>query len=119
MALIDQVNELNQQILSGNVLGAFDTFYAEEVVMQENNKDPRVGKALNREYEENFVASIEAWHGAEVKSVAVNEATGTAAIEWFMDVTFKGGNRTQMEQVSIQQWADGQVVHERFYYASN
>ena len=116
MALIDQVNELNQQILQGNVLGAFDKFYAENVVMQENNKEPRIGKDVNRKYEEDFVASVEAWHGAEVKSVSVNEATGTAAVEWFMDLTFKGGHRTQLEQVAVQTWEGGQVVRERFYY---
>lgn len=119
MALIDQVNSLNQQILSGDVLGAFDQFYAEDVVMQENNKEPRVGKAINRTYEENFVASVEAWHAAEVKSVCVNEATGKAMVEWLMDLTFAGGHRTQLQQVTVQQWKDGQVVNERFYYSEN
>ena len=33
-----------------------------------------------------------------------------------MDVTFKDGNRVQMEQVAVQKWAGDQIVHERFYY---
>lgn len=119
MALIDQVNQLNSQILSGDVMGAFDKFYAADVVMQENNKEPRVGKEINRTYEANFVSSVEAWHGAEVRSVCVNDETNTATVEWFMDLTFAGGHRTQLQQVTVQQWKADQIVKERFYYSEN
>jgi len=31
-------------------------------------------------------------------------------------VTFQDGMRVNMEQVSVQKWENGQIVHERFYY---
>jgi len=37
--------------LAGKILEIFDTYYADDVVMSENKKDERVGKAKNREYE--------------------------------------------------------------------
>jgi ketosteroid isomerase-like protein len=117
MSLRDNVNELNRMILQGEILDAFDKFYAEDVVMQEDSDEPRRGKAANREYEEQFVASLEQFHDAEIRAVALDEENGVAMIEWFMDVTVAGQGRTQMEQIAVQRWEDGQVVHERFYHA--
>ena len=107
-------NELNQTILGGDILGAFEKFYAEDVVMQEANGTPHVGKAVNRKREEEFVGSVETFHGAEVTAGAVQGDTSFS--EWVMDVTFKGGGRVQMQQVAVRRWKDGQVAHERFYY---
>ena len=107
-------NELNQQILSGDILGAFDKFYADDVVMQENTAEPFVGKAFNRKREEEFVNSIETFHGAQVLGSAVNGDTSYS--EWNMEVTFKGGLRITLAQVAARRWKDGQIVHERFYY---
>lgn len=106
--------ELNQAILGGDILGAFEKYYAEDIVMQENANEPRHGKAANRKHEEEFVNSVEEFHGAKVLSEAVNG--DVSFTEWMMDVTFKGGGRTKLQQVAVRRWKDGQVVGERFYY---
>ena len=54
--------QLNQMILDGQILEAFDRFYGENVVMQENNQEPTVGKAANRAREEQFVGSVAELH---------------------------------------------------------
>ena len=41
--LEESVKELNQMIQKGEILPAFDKFYAEDVVMQENENDPTSG----------------------------------------------------------------------------
>jgi hypothetical protein len=105
---------LNQQVLAGDIMGAFDKYYAEDVVMQENSDEPFVGKATNREREQKFVSSIAEFHGASVVSSAVNGDTSFS--EWAMDVTFQGGARYKLAQVAVRTWKDGQVVRERFYY---
>jgi len=105
---------LNQQILSGDIMGAFDKYYAEDVVMQENSAEPFVGKAFNRDREQQFVNSIAEFHGAAVLSSAVNGNTSFS--EWEMDVTFQGGFRMKLAQVAVRTWKDGQIVRERFYY---
>ena len=38
------VDQLNQMILEGKTLDAFEKFYAEDVVMQDNDYPARVGK---------------------------------------------------------------------------
>ncbi len=105
---------LNDRILAGDILGAFDEFYAPNVVMQENNTEPFVGKEVNREREQKFVASVEKIHKGAVIDSAVNGKVSFS--QWEMDITFKGGNRMKMEQVAVRHWENGKVVRERFFY---
>ena len=105
---------LNEQVLSGKALEAFEKLYADDVVMQENSEAPRVGKAANRKAEEDFFASVEQWHSGKVVASAVNGDVSFS--EWEMEITFKGGHRVTMSQVAVRRWKDGKVVHERFFY---
>ncbi len=107
-------SQLNEMILSGQILEAFDKYYADDVVMQENDDDPTVGKAANRERELAYLGSIESFHGAEVVTSAVD--TDVSFSQWKTDVTYKGAPRAQSTQVAIRRWRDGKVVHERFYH---
>lgn len=107
-------NELNSMILGGQALEAFEKFYADDVVMQENSLAPRVGKDINRKYEEQFFGSIKEFHGAELRANAVGE--GVSLSEWMFDVTFQDGNRVQIEQALRRTWHNEKVIQERFYH---
>lgn len=117
MSLKENVKQLNQMVFQGQILEAFDRFYHPNVVMQENLEAERVGKEANRAYEEQFVGALEAVHGGGIDHVLVDEDQQVAMIESWMDVSFKDGNRVKMAQVAVQQWKEGQVIHERFYHA--
>ncbi len=106
--------QLNDDVLSGKIMDAFEKYYADDVVMQENSEDPRVGKAANRKAEEDFMSSVEAFNGASVKASAVNGDVSFS--EWEMDITFKGGKRVKFNQVAVRHWKNGQIVNERFFY---
>ena len=116
MSLKENVNDLLAMIGQGQMLDAFEKYYAEDVVMQENNEKPRKGKDANRKFEQEFLAGIEEVYGGEIKNIAFNEETGVAMIQSSMDVKFKGMDRILMEEVSVQQWENGKVVNERFFY---
>jgi ketosteroid isomerase-like protein len=113
VSIRDDVQAVIDGILKGDILGTFDRFYAEDVVMSENGADERVGKDANRAYEEAFVKGVE-FHGAEVGAVLVDG--DRAAIEWSFDLTPKCGERVTQNQVAVQTWKDGQVVREVFYH---
>jgi len=115
MTYQERITDIYTQLQQGKLLEAFDHYYAEEVVMTEP-RGTRNGKAANRAYEEQFLDSVEAFNGLEIKNVGSNEANETSFIEVAMDVTFKGGQRVVMEQVAVQQWKGDHIVHERFYY---
>lgn len=106
--------QLNDDVLSGKVMEAFEKYYADDVVMQENSEEPRKGKAENRKAEEQFMASVEKWNSGKVTASAVNGDVSFSV--WEMDITFKGGTNAKMSQVAVRKWKNGKVVHERFFY---
>jgi hypothetical protein len=107
--------ELNEMILQGKILEAFDKFYADDVVMKEDDKE-RVGKEANREYEEQFVDSLEEFHAAEILARGVDEEENVTFSEWHNDMTLEGVGRVQQKQVAVRTWNDeGQITEEKFY----
>lgn len=112
VAALDQ--ELNNAILSGKALEAFETYYADDVVMQENSEEPRVGKDVNRQAEIDFFSSLASFNDGKLLSSAVNGDITFG--EWYMDVTFKNGQQAKIAQTAVRRWKDGKIVHERFYY---
>lgn len=106
--------KLNDAVLAGKAMDAFEELYADDVVMQENSQPPTLGKDANRKREIEFFSSIEQFHGAQVLASAVNGDVSFS--EWVMDVTFKGGQRYKLEQAVVRRWKNGKVAEERFYY---
>lgn len=73
MGLKELVEDLNSMIVKGQILEAFEKYYADDVVMQENEQPPTVGKDANREREKEFLANVTEFRGAEAKAVAVGD----------------------------------------------
>ena len=115
MSNLDKTKHIYAQLEQGKLLEAFEANYAENVVMEEPS-GRREGKAVCRTYEEQFINNVEAFHSLEIKAISEDLDKEKVFVEVAMDLTFKGGNRVTMEQVAVQQWEQGQIVHERFYY---
>ena len=115
MTYKEKAQDIYTLIGQGKLLDAFDKYYGENVVMTEP-RGTREGKATCRQYEEQFLGMIQEFHGMEVKNVGSDEANATTFVESTMDVTFKDGNRVNMEQIAVQRWEGDHIVHERFYY---
>jgi hypothetical protein len=109
------VEDLFSMIKKGQILDAFDKYYADNVVMQENTDEPRIGKETNRKSEEAFVSGVTEFHDLKIIKSAING--NTALVEYAMDFTHKDWGRSARPQVSAQEWKDGKIVSERFYYA--
>jgi hypothetical protein len=114
LAALDQ--KVNDAILAGKAMDAFEELYADDVVMQDNTAEPWVGKQLNREREIQFFSSIEALHELKLVSSVVGDDISYS--EWIYDLTFKGAVHARLEQVAVRRWKDGKIVNERFYYKS-
>jgi ketosteroid isomerase-like protein len=113
-AVREQVRELVALVEKGAIMDAFERFYAEDVVMQENTKAATVGKAANREREQNFVNYVKEVHENRAAAVAVDG--DRAFIVWVLEFTGVDGTRLRYEQVAQQEWKDGLIVRERFTY---
>lgn len=115
MSYLENAKQMYDQVGQGQLLEAFDKYYAENIVMEEP-AGKREGKASCRAYEEQFLNNVETFHGMEIKAMSEDTEKGKVFVELVMDITFKDGNRVSMEQVAVQKWERDQIVHERFYY---
>ncbi|RNC83163.1 MAG: nuclear transport factor 2 family protein [Balneola sp.] len=110
---------MNQLMDEGKLLEAFDTYYHENSVKVEGNGEVVEGKAANREFQVQWLESIEEFHGGGVTALAEDPENGTVIMESWADVSFKGGGRMKIEEVEVQTWEDGLITHIRFYYDSS
>ena len=110
-----RVDALNAKIAQGEIMAAMNEFYADDLVMAENDAEPTVGLAANLEREQAFVDNT-TWYGAELKSVAIGD--DTSMTQWFLDFhNTQYGQRLAFTQVAVQRWRDGKIYDERFYYS--
>jgi hypothetical protein len=115
-SLLEKITDLNNMVLQGKPMEAFETWYHDDVVMQENDQQPTIGKAANRTREEQFFASvIEFRKGIPLHIAAGNNVT---TVVWQFDYTHKEWGVRNYTQVSVQQWKDGRIIHEQFFYGN-
>jgi hypothetical protein len=110
------LDEINGLVVSGKLLDAFEKFYAEEVVMQENLNPPVVGKDANRLREIEFLNNIEEFRSASVTGVGVGD--DISFVIWNYDYTHKQWGIKNYTQVSVQNWKDGRIIKEQFFYGN-
>ncbi|MGZ3951466.1 MAG: hypothetical protein ACXVBZ_08720 [Flavisolibacter sp.] len=78
--LLEKISDLNDLVLQGKPLVAFEKYYHEDVVMQENENVPTIGKEANRKREEEFFASVTEFRGARPLKVSVGD--GITMVQW-------------------------------------
>ena len=116
MSHLQRVKDMYDMILGGQMMDAFEKYYHEDVAMVEATDEVRKGKDSNREFEMSWLSSIQEFHGGGVNTITSNEETGQTTVEVWMDVTYKDGNRSKMEEVAVQSWQGDKIIRERFYY---
>ncbi|MBI9056606.1 MAG: nuclear transport factor 2 family protein [Labilibaculum sp.] len=102
MSLPERVKKLNDMILGGFILQAFEKFYAENVMMQENATEPIIGKDAYRKKEKNFVTNIIEFRNAVVKNVLICD--NTTVLEWELDYTHADWGCRNFTQIAVQPW---------------
>lgn len=113
--LEEAVIALNEMIIQGRVLEAFEKFYAPNVTMQENENPPTIGKDACRIIEEAFVNGITDFRKAKVKNLLISD--NLTVVEWEFDFTHKDWGVRNYTQLSVQRWnEEGQIINEKFYY---
>jgi hypothetical protein len=115
--LLENISNVNDMILQGKALEAFDLYYHDDVVMQENDQPVTIGKLANRKREEDFFGAITEFRSARVLNVTIGEGN-TTMVEWHWDYTHKDWGVKNMTQVAVQKWQDQKIISEKFYYGS-
>jgi hypothetical protein len=115
MSIDTKVRQLVALVEAGQITEAIETFYAPDVAMQENLAPAVVGREANIARERAFFGSI-TLHQNTARSVIVGK--DGAVINWLLDFTGGDGKRYVIDELAIQQWKDGRIIHERYVYDS-
>lgn len=115
-ALLAKIDDLNDLVLQGKALEAFEKYYHDDVIMQENENIPTIGKEANLNREKEFFASITEFRGAKPLKITVGE--NVSMVQWHYDYTHKDWGIRNYTQVSVQEWKDGKIIKEQFFYSS-
>lgn len=119
MTLLEMATDFQQKSAGLDIMDAVDTYYHDDLVLVEATGETFHGKETQKDRIREWMDSVEEHHDGGIRAVAANETgpgTGVVFVESHMDVTFKDAGRMQIEEVAVQRWENGQVVHERFYY---
>ena len=114
--LKDLITDLNNLVLQGKMMEAFEKYYHDDVVMQENESAPTIGKEANRKREEEFVSSLIDFRSANVLEIAAGD--GVTMVLWKYDYTHKDWGVRNYTQVSVQTWKNDKIVKEQFFYGN-
>ena len=114
--LLDTIHELNNLVVHGKAMEAFEKYYDDHVIMQENEAPPTYGKDANRKREQEFYENIIEFRSAE--ALKVTSGKNITIVEWKYDYTHKEWGIRDYRQVSIQEWENGKIIKEKFYYNS-
>ena len=113
MSIKPQVLDLIRLVENGQMLEAITKYYGENVAMQENVSPPTVGFAENYARESAFYGSL---RSAKFTPASVVIDGDRAVINWVFDYTTSDGQRYRMDEIAVQTWRDGKIVHERYVY---
>jgi ketosteroid isomerase-like protein len=108
------VKDLIALVCEGKFLEAMERFYAEDATMQENLDPARVGLAALLENERRVLAAVPDIHVDRVHWMMIDG--DRAAINWVFTYTNPAGQKIELDEVAHQEWRDGKIVRERFYY---
>ena len=111
---MNNLNDLIELARQGKFLEAIERFYASDATMQENLDPPRVGLPALLDNERNVLARVPDIHVKNVGWVMVDG--DKSAINWVFGYTRPDGAKIELDEIAYQEWKDGKIVRERFYY---
>jgi ketosteroid isomerase-like protein len=92
----------------------YDRYYDENVVVQENLQPPRIGRAMSIERQKLMNANIREINDFKIGAVLVDG--DRSMVEMHLDATTKDGYHFHLEEVGLQTWKNGRIIHERYFY---
>ena len=112
--ITEKINHLNELVSGGKLMDAFELYYDDTVIMQENEQPPVKGKEDNRKRELEFLNNILEFRRATPMHVAIGD--NVSYVTWQYDYTHKEWGIRNYTQVSIQHWNNGKIIKELFIY---
>jgi hypothetical protein len=115
MTFEEKVHALNQLIIQQQTIAALSQFYADNVVMQENETAPRIGLPACIQHEQAQLNSMLHFQ-ATLLTQTIDAEKGIVFSEWQFYFTTRNNKTFCLTEVSLQYWENGKIYREKFYY---
>jgi ketosteroid isomerase-like protein len=99
---------------SGDHVKAIHDFYHDDASMQEPGKEPRRGRDLLENHEQNALDRLERMHTHPARAILIDG--DNVVIQWIFDATAKDGVTRRLEELALQRWQGDRIIEERFFY---
>ncbi|MDR3447419.1 nuclear transport factor 2 family protein [Dyella sp.] len=97
---------------SGRFIEALQRYYHPSAVVWENQQKSRIGLDALIENEQLVLNTFTTVKGHAVQVMVDDDHV---VIQWHFEFA-NDAARLSLDEIAVQQWADGKIVHERFYY---
>ncbi|MBS1574246.1 MAG: nuclear transport factor 2 family protein [Bacteroidetes bacterium] len=115
-SLTEAVDAFNALVQQQKWAEALDTFYDDNIISADNENEPLKGldklKAGLKEFEAN-TKDI----SLKLKNVIVSD--DMSVTEWHYIFTHSQWGRFDYDQLSLQRWKEGKIIHERHHYKTD
>ena len=108
----EELHAIRRLIESGNLMAAYERYYADDVVVKSNDDPPMRGKKENIAAHGEFFKMAKTFQ-CRVKSALAGEDVSMIELEY--EVTDLAGNEHRFSAVAVHDWRRGAIVAERFY----
>jgi hypothetical protein len=93
---------------------AIEEFYTEDASIQENQSEPRKGRANLIAREKSVLAKARTVHSQCVRPPFLNG--DLAVIRWKFKFVWLDGTTMEMEEIAYQRWQGERIAQEQFFY---
>ncbi|HEV2680561.1 MAG TPA: nuclear transport factor 2 family protein [Rhodanobacter sp.] len=108
----DVVTTFVSLVESGQFIEAIQRFYHPAAIVRENQEKSRMGIDALVENESLVLRTFTTVHG---RALHVMVDGDNVAINWHFEFSNRG-TRLSLDEIAYQQWSDGKIAHEHFYY---
>jgi hypothetical protein len=112
MKVIQLVEAMDAQILQGDIIGAFETFAADNCVTHSTPSDITHSKAQKKEALQWFFNSLTSVN--RVERIAVKTGADFSESQFVFDFNDRSGNTLVYQEVIRRTWKDGKMVEEQY-----
>ena len=112
MKVKDQVQKMNSLMEKGAKAESFDEFYDENAVRQENDDPPM----KREEAKEQMTKMMENIKSASYKVISSLAGENISMTQWEIAFKMKNGKKFILNEVAVQKWRNGKIIHERYYH---
>jgi ketosteroid isomerase-like protein len=108
------VNAFVARVEAGDFIGAIEDYYDAEVVTQENEATPKIGRETVLASERAFMAAMRSIVAERVAPPLIGDEH--VAVRWRFTLTPREGDALTLDEIAFQTWRGDRIVAEKFFF---